>query len=216
VADLPRYLPGNTPGLLDGYVGPVDAFHETISRAMPATWASSIYHDGRALSLGGDMEAWPRDAIRLDLHRPEARFRVACWLAAGERCPRSAHGGDSSHCEDCDDTGYLRPPAPLWWAMPMSEGGEVERADWSAAILVRSVTRGLAGLSPVLGLRGPREVNHVDVDGVEHTMRPRLAGANPTKARDLGMSDEEWLASGYALVDGDTLRLPPAPGEEKA
>lgn len=156
-ADLPTLtLPGSLPRLLDGHIG-LTQNEDDVATVL----SGDAPRIGRGLySVGGRLYA--HEALRLPLSRPEARFRVACWLAEGQKCPNRLHWmgwnapGDNPapDCPDCcrsasNRDSYLRPPAPLWWAL--SEPGPGSLPAWvGAAILHSSALRVAAGMEAVV------------------------------------------------------------------
>ena len=183
-------LPGTIAGLLDGYCGP-------IQRTDGAWW-------GEVWCATHEDPDWVR---RLPLSRPEAMYRVVCWLSEGERCfccrldgaqpdnPRS--GLVDPHCPDCSGTGYIRTPFPLWWTL----SGLSTLPGWVCrGVIHASVLRVAAGMKPVVGVA--RWI-------AQHCGWCVQGGPILTV-------DYLSLLDGYALLDGDQLRIdiPAAPGGE--
>ena len=171
------HLPGEIPGLLDGYAGSIEYFATDVS-APVGEWrltTKSASERGRGTSL-------PQ---RLPLSRPEALYRAACWLAEGEACSACLRHKfpKAPACATCHGTGYLRAPAPIWWALP----GPSTLPGWVCrAVVHASVLRVAAGMGAIRGvLSRDAETQHW---GRFH----RTAG--PVA-----------IAEGYALLDGDTL-----------
>lgn len=153
------------PGLLDGYIGPIQTFNhvselghpdrvviQARGQSWPGYWRDTIYPVGR--------EGF---AERLPLARWECRARVAQWLAEGQKCQACAGKGDiwehwrppetqGAPCDRCKGTGYLRQPSPVW---DFLDGpGKVEL--WvSAALLWASALRAVAGMGPIVGCFAP-------------------------------------------------------------
>ena len=214
-------LPGTIAGLLDGYCGPV--------QRTDGAWWGEKWDSGRCATL--EDPEWVR---RLPLSRPEAMYRAACWLAEGRKCAECVgHEGKDKWqnrgisrseaaalpaldmlgrdpCPKCDGTGYLRAPAPLWWALspgPSTLPGWVCRA-----VIHASVVRVAAGLSAVR-------------EDVLTWSRDRCGWADPEGR--LHTVDFLALNAGHALLETDyggkeTLRIdlpntpaPAAPGGEQ-
>lgn len=197
-------LPGDLPGLVDGWCGPVEI----------------EVREGWLLFGSTSTQRGPR---RLPLARWEARARVAAWLEEGERCPHDAErwhqranmsGHEWDVCSRCgahlsgparDSEGYLRAPVPRareWLDWP--DGIE----PWlSAAMLHASAMRAVAGM-------GLLDVGWIVCDAYDAFFVP-LEGeqfhfCGLRKGQQAGASGRA-IAAGCALLDGEgdarTLRV---------
>lgn len=151
-------LPGDLPGLLDGWVGRVEIVERgtvdwTVATRTCASWyaVTNGPNEGRV-----EAECWAR-SVRLPLARWEARARVVAWLAAGEQCfscfgrgTKASPPHRSPDCARCNATGYLRAPADLRWALDWPGLPGTLPAWQSAAILHASALRAAAGMGAVV------------------------------------------------------------------
>lgn len=190
-------LPGSLPGLLDGWLGPIEG--RTIvqpgsGHSEPVWgWAIESYDGRRPYRTGGR---------RLPLSRPEARYRVARWLAEGERCPCGYDPAENGRetgigwqsdppptC--CHGTGYLRAPVDARWMLDWPNTPGTLPAWQSAAILHASAFRAAAGMPPLRFFRRYDSVWHGD-------------DANPYHDDDV----YHWLRDGTAaLIEDDVLTV---------
>jgi hypothetical protein len=164
--------------------------------------------------------------VRLPLARPECRANVLRVLARGER-------NTLGSC--CDDPGHdwLRKPAPTYHLVTPDEGGTLpaEHAQRSAALLAHhavDVARGGKGIVGVLGgwvenaaphlagtwrrksLTGSDACSEVwhrewflrasNIDCLAH-------GRHDSSDAGKAAADTAALARGFALLDGDVLRM---------
>ena len=226
--------------LLRDWVGPVldSGMGGPQPRVVLRVYHSNVFLVGGPLSNG--QPTWDQSAIErvsLDLTRPECRHRLCVVLAAGEKCPSSAHPAPSvpydgrAYCI-CRGTGYLRQPAPAWHLLPTTEGGTLDGslAAHSPALLAAhaqmvAIGKGLLG---VLGNWRPAD------SMPERQFRPRWApGCNNDNAYTIceprgwrygfcyevggpetgdagkAKADAAAIEAGYALLESDgTLRLP--------
>ncbi len=200
-------LSGSLPGLLaPSWRGPVLAWRS------PARWvpATIVSDDGDEREVVDEVQYGEHVALadlRLPLARPEARFRVACWLWEGERCKEhKREWGDcvpEDHayprgrqlvCVRCNESGYLRPPAPLWWAL---SPGPSTLPPWVAtACLHASALRGAAGMGAVC-----------DVIHRESAQSCVWLNSRGSEVGLRGSSEETMLAADYALLDDDSLTV---------
>ena len=100
-------------------------------------------------------------------------------------------------CANCGGTGYIRTPSPLWWTLP----GLSTLPGWVCrGVIHASVLRVAAGMKPVVGVA--RWI-------AQHCGWCVQGGPILTV-------DYLSLLDGYALLDGDQLRIdiPAEPGGE--
>lgn len=162
-------IPGDIPGVLAGYVGPgiLRGKHTCAVIGQTGAGPRVTVTDRDSISYLLTLEGVPVKWLSLPL---SSSFFVAAhlvdWLARGERCPgcppcthKEGYTEPDTNalicrrCEDgegcpCKGTGYLRPPADLFWALkPETFGGPPK---WIArAVTWASVVRAAAGLPPI-------------------------------------------------------------------
>ena len=158
-------IPGDFPGVLEGYVGPCEVLHH-----MDAWVAGAIIHAGSRDAITSYVTGVlpvPLDHLRLPLSSPAVIDHLIRWAANGVRCP--ACGGTRCQpgaafdppnpCEACDESpGYLVAPANLapFRDIDLPEVTGFPRKALSAALIGVSVRRVAAGLGPIrLILLGP-------------------------------------------------------------
>jgi len=226
------------PGLLDGWVGPVEVRIERKDVSSSGAWFDASTEKWGAIHAYTDTHGYYASlssAVRLDLHRPECIDRVVRVLAAGVRCPSSSHPAPdyergTAHCI-CKGTGYLIQPADLSWARDLPP--------WQAGpILAASVLRVVAGEAPVQQYRdraavppwrGGPYAQFADSRGCDgfvsigrldrdvYTRRWCGAGAAGPRtaddAQDRASADAAVLRAGFALDNGDHILIPTVGGK---
>ena len=206
-ADVSRLtVPGDWPGLLDGYCGPVEVQEIGEDEWKPATLCGSFWY---AITNGpNEGELGNRGsvaAVRLPLSHPEARYRLACWLAeGGALC--TACGENESDTDVCPaawrEGGYLRAPFTGVW--DFLSPGPSEIPEWvMTTCLWASAVRVVGGQAAIIcaamhGGTGPGSFIYA-YDWDDCGSGISLGGRYNTATK--------VLAAGYALLDGETLRV---------
>lgn len=179
---------GDVPGVLDGYVGPVE-IHATWHAGEP--WIAAV-------SANGKVDGGRGADARLPLARPEVQAHLVGWLGRGQPCPvckgsqcqpsRIAFDPDDP-CDTCDGLGHLRAPHNRYaWLTPEAHGG---LPDWiRMALIWGSVVRVAAGM-------GALDVSPLDVSPGRFR-RCLIPGGvwNYYPGADAAL-----LAQGHALID---------------
>lgn len=152
-------VPGDVPGVLDGYIGPVrwgqaSALWAYVGMIQDCHYAASGDDGRHDAYVGRDYLGDTHQGLFLPLARPEVQAHLVGWLGRGERCPdcRGARvdtakpiTSATTPCPSCRGSGWIRRPVNRYaWLTPEAHGG---LPDWiRLALIWGSVVRVAAGM----------------------------------------------------------------------